>query len=73
MDFVLCNIDKTTADKILKNFDLAKSSAIDQISVIFLKDGATEIAIDLASIINVPIKHVDTFPLKCKIAKPSFK
>ena len=68
------NVDVTTVDKILKNLDVVKASGIDQISVIFLKDGAPVIAIYLASIINLSIK-LDNFPSKCKIAKikPLFK
>ena len=39
-DFVLRNVEVTTADKIFKNLDVAKASGIDQISAKFLKDGA---------------------------------
>ena len=59
-DFVLCNVDVTTGDKISENLDVAKASGIDQISAKFLKDGAPVIAIHLANIINVLIK-LDTF------------
>ena len=67
-DFILHNVDVTTIDKILKNLDIAKTSAK------FLKDGAPVTAIHPANIVNLPIK-LDTFPSKCKIAKikPLFK
>ena len=67
-DFVLCNIDATAVDKILKNLDVAKASGIDQIFSKFIIDGAPIIAIHLANIINVSIK-LDTCPSKRKIAK----
>ena len=72
-DFVLCNVDVITVDKILNSSYVGKTSGIDQISAKFLKDGALVIAIHLANI-NVSIK-LDTFTSKCKIAKikPLFK
>ena len=66
--FVLHNVDVTTADKILKKLDVAKSFGIDQISAKFLKDGALVVAIHLANIINL-LKKPDTILSKCKIAK----
>ena len=36
-DFVLHDVDVTTADKMLKDLDASKASGIDQISVRFLK------------------------------------
>ena len=62
-DSALHNIDVTTVDKILKNLDAAKSSGIDQISAIFLKDGAPVIPAHLVKITNLSIKH-GTFPPK---------
>ena len=58
----------------LKNLDVAKSSVVDQISAKFLKNGASVIAIHLATIITLSIK-LDTFSSKCNIAKikPLFK
>ena len=66
--FFLHKVDITSIEKILKNFDVAKTSGIDQISARFLKDGTPVIAICLDNIINLSIK-VDTFPSQCKITK----
>ena len=55
-DFVLCNGDVTTVNKILKNLDVAKGYGIDQISAKFLRDSAPVITIHLTNIINVSIK-----------------
>ena len=67
-NFVLCNVDVTIVDKILKNLDVAKASGTDQISANILKDGAPVIAIHLANLMNVSIK-LDTFSSKCKDSK----
>ena len=67
-ELFLHNIDITSVEKILKNFDVVKTSGIDQISARFLKDGTPVIAICLANIINLSIK-LDIFPSQCKIAK----
>ena len=44
-EFVLHNVDVTTVDKVLMNLDVAKSSAIDEMSVNFFKDSAPVIVI----------------------------
>ena len=64
----------TTVDKILNKLDVAKVFGIDQVFEKFLKGVVLVAAINLANIINLLIK-LDTFPLKCKIAKiqPLFK
>ena len=61
-NFVLHNVDVTTADKILKNLDVAKAR-IDQIFTKFLNDSDAAIAIHPA---NMSLK-LNTFPWKCKI------
>ena len=68
------DVEVTAVEKISKNLDVAKASAIKQFSSKFLKDSAPVIAIHLANITNLSIK-LDTFSLKCKIAKikPLFK
>ena len=57
--FVLHDVDVTTADKMLKNLDASKASGIDQISIRFLKDGASVTTTHL-SLANLSIK-LDTF------------
>ena len=54
-DSVLHNVHISSAEKILKNFDVTEASGIDQISARFLKDGAPVIAIHLANIIHLSI------------------
>ena len=66
MNFVLCNVDATTADKILKNLEVVDASGRDQISAKFLKDVTQLVGIYLANYINLSIE-LDTFPSKCKI------
>ena len=66
MNFVLCNVDATTADKILKNLEVVDASGRDQISAKFLKDVTPLVGIYLANYVNLSIE-LDTFPSKCKI------
>ena len=65
-DFLLRNVEVTTADRILKNLDVTKLSGVDQISAKFLKDGTPVIAIHHANIINLSVK-LDKFISKRKI------
>ena len=60
------NVDAATAEKILKNFDVPKTSGINHICANFREDGAPVIAIHLANIINLSIKP-DAFPSKFKV------
>ena len=53
--------DVTSPEKTLKNFDVAKASGIDQISVRFLKGGVPIITVHLTNIVNLSMK-LDTFP-----------
>lgn len=65
-DFLLRNLEVTTADKILKNLDVTKPSRADQISAKFFKDGTPVMAIHHANNINLSVK-LDNFISKRKI------
>ena len=78
-----CNLNerllfsKTESDKvfkILKNFDGSKAPGIDDLSGIFLKDGASLLATPITQLCNLSISS-GRFPDACKIAKlkPLFK
>ena len=71
---IFANIESDKVFKILKNFDEAKCSGIDEISGIFLKDGAKLLITPITELCNLSISSV-TFPDACKIAKlkPLFK
>ena len=60
--------------KILKNFDESKAPGIDDLSGIFLKDGASLLATPITQLCNLSISS-GRFPDACKIAKlkPLFK
>ena len=66
---IFANIE---SDKVFKfkysNFDEAKCSGIDEISGIFLKDGAKLLITPVTELCNLSISSV-TFPDACKIAK----
>ena len=62
------NIESDKVFKILKNFGEAKYSGIDEISGIFLKDGAKLLITPITELRNLSISSV-TFPDACKIAK----
>ena len=69
------NLGLNSVENILKISNIGKASRIDQVSAKCLKDGAPVISNHIANIINLSIK-LDTFSLKCKIAKiikPLFK
>ena len=66
MNFLLHNVDATTADKTLKNIEVCDASGRDQLSAKFIKDVTPLIGIHLADYINLQIE-LDTFPSKCKI------
>ena len=69
-DFVLHNVEVTTADKILRNLDVAKVCRIDQISPKFLKDCVPALAIHLANVMNLLMKQIYlAFSFKIKITK----
>ena len=54
--------------KILKNFDESKTPGIDDLSGIFLKDGASLLATPITQLCNLSISS-DRFPDACKIPK----
>ena len=54
--------------KILKNFDETKASGIDDLSGIFLKDGAKLLTTPITQLCNLSI-YFGTFPDSCKTAK----
>ena len=76
-----CNLKKKSifaniqsAFKILKNFDEINASGIDDLSRIFVKDGAKLLTMPITQLCNLSISS-GTFPDACKIAKlkPLFK
>ena len=62
---------KIESDRVLKikNFDESKAPDIDNLSGIFLKDGASLITTPITQLCNVSISS-SGFPDTCKIAKP---
>ena len=66
--FFLHNLGLNSVENILKISNISKASRIDQVSAKRLKDGAPVISNHIANTINLSIK-LDTFSLKCKIAK----
>ena len=58
----------------MQNIDPSKAVGLDNLSVRFLKDGATELEPPITMLINLSISK-STFPDQCKIAKlkPLFK
>ena len=71
---ILTNIQSDKVLKKLKNFDETKASGIDDLSRIFLKDGAKLLTTPITQLCNLSISS-RTFPDACKIAKlkPLFK
>ena len=61
-------IESDKVFKILKNFDESKAPDIDDLSGIFLKDGASLLATPITQLCNLSISS-DRFPGACKIAK----
>ena len=66
--FFLHNLGLNSAENIWKISNISKASRIDQVSAKCLKDGAPVISNHITNTINLSIK-LDTFSLKCKIAK----
>ena len=71
---IFANIQSDKAFKILKNFDEINASGIDDLSRIFVKDGAKLLTMPITQLCNLSISS-GTFPDACKIAKlkPLFK
>ena len=71
---ILANIQLDKVFKILKTFDETKASGIDDLSGIFLKDGAKLLTMPTTQLWVLSISS-GTFPDACKIAKlkPLFK
>ena len=71
---IFANIQSDKVFKILKNFEETKSSGINDLSGIFLKDGAKLLTLPITQLYNLSI-FCGTFPDPCKIAKlkPLFK
>ena len=67
-------IDSGKVFKILKNFDESKAPGIEDLSIIFLKDGASLLATPIIQPCNLPISS-GRFPEACVIEKlkPLFK
>ena len=67
-------IESDKVFKILKHFDESKDPGIDDLSGIFLKDGASLLAMPITQLCNLSISS-HRFPDACKIAKlkPLFK
>ena len=61
-------IESDKVFKIIKNFDESKAPDIDDLSGIFLKDGASLLATPITQLCNLLISS-DRFPDACKIAK----
>ena len=71
---IFANIQSDKVFKILKNFGETKASGIDDLSGIFLRDGAKLLPTPITQLCNLSISS-GTFPDACKIAKlkPLFK
>ena len=71
---LFAKIESDKVFKILKIFDESKTPGIDDLSGIFLKDGATLLATPITQLCNLSISS-GRFPDACKIAKlkPLFK
>ena len=65
---LFAKIESDKIFKILKNFDESKAPGIDDLSGIFLKDGASLLAAPITQLCNLSISS-DRFPDACKIAK----
>ena len=61
-------IESDRVFKIIQNFDESKAPDIDDLSGIFLKDGASLLATPITQLCNLSISS-DRFPGACKIAK----
>ena len=62
---------QTTEDMVLallQNIDPSTAVGLDNLGGRFLKDGATELSLPVAQVINLSIKS-SVFPEQCKIAK----
>ena len=66
---VFAKIESDRVLKIIKNFDESKAPDIDNLSGIFLKDGASLITTPITQLCNLSISS-SGFPDTCKIAKP---
>ena len=73
-DFNLNTVEEQTIENILKEIKPSKAPGIDNITGIFLKDGASVLARPVAQLCNLSISS-SSFPKLCKIAKlkPLFK
>ena len=67
-NFQFSHITEATIFEILKNLDVSKSAGNDNITAIFLKDGAEYLASPIAQLCNLSIS-TSTFPDNCKSAK----
>ena len=67
-NFQFSQITDATIFEILKNLDVSKSAGNDNITAIFLKDGAEYLASPIAQLCNLSIS-TSTFPDNCKSAK----
>ena len=66
---LFAKIESDRVFKIIKDFDESKAPDIDNLSGIFLKDGASLIATPITQLCNLSISP-SRFPDTCKIAKP---
>ena len=66
--FNFSRVTVETVQDILKNFDVTKSAGIDNISGLFLKDGAEVLSSPIAQLCNLSIL-TSSFPDACKTAK----
>ena len=65
---IFANTQSDKVFKMLKNFDEMKASGIDDLSRIFLKDGAKLLTTPITELCNLSISS-RAFPDACKIAK----
>ena len=66
--FNFSHVTVETVQEILKNFDVTKSPGIDNISGLFLRDGAEVLSSPIAQLCNLSIS-TSSFPDGCKTAK----
>ena len=67
-NFNFSHVTVETVQEILKSFDITKSAGIDNISGLFLKDGAEVLSSPIAQLCNLSIS-TSSFPDGCKTAK----
>ena len=66
--FYFSHVTVETVQEILQNFDITKSAGIDNISGLFLKDGAKVLSSPITQLCNLSIS-TSSFPDGCKTAK----